>query len=98
MPFLSPSTHALPFASGSDTSRAGAIAAQPHAGTQRDTLRRLYEQHAFGGLTDSEVSELTGWPANVVCARRNSLSVVPCGRRMGPHNVSVQVWALRREA
>jgi hypothetical protein len=56
-----------------------------------------YRLRPFTGLTDAEMSDRTGYPINVICARRSDLKCVPCGKRMGPHNVNVNAWTLPAE-
>ena len=94
MPYLDPANHALPYASGCDTSRAGAKAAKAHAATQIETMRAIYRDNPRLGVTDRVMHELTGYDINVVCARRNELGCVCVARRMGPRNVTVKAWAL----
>jgi hypothetical protein len=94
MPYAQPATMALPFASGSDTSRAGAEAVKASAPTQCLVMAELYRRHQFSGVTDAEMTDYTGYPANVVCARRSDLQCVEIGRRMGKHGVMVKAWTL----
>ena len=82
MPYLDPANHALPYASGCDTSRAGAKAAKAHAATQIETMRAIYRDNPRLGVTDHVMHELTGYDINVVCARRTCLArrIPPMGR------------------
>lgn len=93
-PYHDAATMSLPFASGSETSRAGAVAAVPNAGRQRDVMAAYYNHRGPSGLTDAEMSERTGYPVNVVCARRSDLKCVPCGKRDGGKGVMVTAWTL----
>ncbi len=93
MPYLT-TTGELPFAPQSDTSHAGAEAGSHLCERQRDVLAAHYRKHAFSGLGDFEMVRLTGYPINVVCARRADLKCVAVGKIIGPCGVTVNTWAL----
>ena len=94
MPWVDSAQQQLPYQSGSDTSHEAARAAASSAPSQRATLTAQYRRHAFAGVTDHEMSEATGLPINVICARRNELGAIKIGTRMGRHGVRVTAWAL----
>jgi hypothetical protein len=94
MPYASSPTMSLPFASGSDTSRDGAEAARASAPTQCRVLAAIYERHGELGLTDAEISAITGLRPNIITARRSDLRCVKVGKRKGPFGVTVTAWAL----
>jgi len=77
MPYLHSSTYELPFASGSDTSRAAAKRAEAFVGPQgADVLRWFIERGARGG-TQKEAAAALGLGRPSVCARVNALE--KCG-------------------
>lgn len=85
-------THA-PYAPGSDTSRDAARRVKPQ--TQMERMRWLYlYMEGCGGFTDHEMHEVTGYPINVITARRNAIGCKPVGKRMGPHGVVVTAWEM----
>lgn len=89
-----------PYQRTSDTSRAGAIRAQPAVCAQCRAYLRLLEHHGYDGLTDNEAADLMDLPRTTINARRNEL--IKRGdvrksplRRDGGHGVRVQVWVAR---
>lgn len=94
MPYADSAQQALPYASGSDTSHAAAQAVASSAHTQRAIMAGHYQRYRSTGLTDHEMHDVTGYPINVINARRNELRARKIGVRMGPCGVRVSVWTL----
>lgn len=89
LPLFNTSTEiARPYAAGSETSRQGAIQAQPKAGHQSALV--LETLKTVGPLTDHELVAQTGLPLNVINARRRELVkrglVMNCGTRTNPRS------------
>ena len=94
MPYADPAAARLPFQSGSDTSRAGAEAAKASAKGRCAVMAEIYRRHGFSGVTDAEMVDYTGYPINIVNARRSDLGCIKVGTRPGKHGVDVAAWAL----
>ena len=88
---------ARPFAAGSETSREGAMQAQPRAGSQAQRLLDLYK--AYGPLTDHQASERLQLPLATICARRNWLIrldyVTEHGTAPGPYKTKNIRWGVK---
>ncbi len=97
MPYADSGTGMLPYAPLSETSHSGAEAGRDNAESRRDTMAWHYRRNAFSGVADFEMVRLTGYPINVVCARRSDLGCVAVGKITGPCGVTVNTWALPTE-
>ena len=62
-----------PYAPGSATSRAAAVAAAPKAGTQRQRVLEAIRSSGYRGCTRPELAEATGLPLQSICARASEL-------------------------
>lgn len=79
------------------TSEAAARAVEPRSGTQRLTVLELIREAGERGLTDEELSRLTGWSGNTVRPRRGELVrdgwvVASDLRRSTPQGHAAIVW------
>lgn len=93
MPYLDVLTRSLPYAPLSPTSHAGAVAAQASAQGRCAVMREVYRRHPEG-VCDADMVRITGFPINVVTARRNDMACVKVGTRKGRFGVNVAAWAL----
>ena len=86
----------LPF-TASATSQAGAKAGQPKAGSQ---AWRIYLSLRACPQTLHELSDQTGLPLNICCARvgwvKKAQLIYAHTTKVGPHGVPNTVWAVRR--
>lgn len=83
-----------------DTSRAAAVAIQPHAGKQAMMLLEELRLSPYYGLTNEQLHELTGIRLQSVCGRMNELwragLIEDSGeRRKGASGASAKVWRAR---
>jgi hypothetical protein len=96
MPYLT-HTKELPFAPLSTTSHAGAEAGRHGCEAKRRVMARFYRQCPRYGIADFQMVRLTGFPINIICARRSDLGCVAVGKITGPYGVEVNTWALPGE-
>jgi predicted transcriptional regulator len=76
----------LPFQSGSHSSWTGAVAAAPHAASQRAKILSVLGLSLLGltkPLTQAEVCQITGYPINIVSARVRALVLAGLVRAEG---------------
>lgn len=94
----------LPFSGRSATARAcsvaGAIDAEPRAGTQARRVLEVIREAGARGVTDWDLKALTGLERSTICARRNALLdadlVRPWGARVaGPWQRQCTVYVAR---
>lgn len=65
-----------------ETSALAAVANHPHRVTQNQRLRELLKERGeYGGLSDPEIRQITGWERSSICARRADIGVMPSGER-----------------
>lgn len=89
-----------PYQRNSDTSRAGARAAQPNVRTQCAAYMELLRSRGAQGMTDHYAAERLGLPDGRISARRRALvlrgEVFDSGRRVdGGYGSPVTVWVAR---
>ena len=89
-----------PYQRGSDTSRAGARAAQPNVQTQCEAYMALLRSRGSRGMTDHYAADRMGLPDGRISARRRALvlrgEVMDSGRRVdGGYGSPVTVWVAR---
>jgi hypothetical protein len=90
-----------PYASGSETSQAAAVAIQRHMKPQQVRLLRwLLTQER--GATDQEMEDGLGWGGSTVRPRRGELEgmglIYPHGKRLTRSGREAVVWHARPEA
>lgn len=90
-----PETYSLPFVKDDyGCSRQGAEHALPAAGSQALKVWTAIRDH--GPVTDRELVALTGFPINVICARRWALAkqgrIQAMGVRVGASQVPNTIW------
>ena len=97
MPYLHPAQAALPYQSGSDTSRAGAVAISDDAPTLMARDLALLERHAFSGLTDQEAADMLRVDRSTLIPRRHECGdQVECiGTRRGQSGVMQKAYRRR---
>ena len=80
MPYLEPANYALPFQSGSDTSRDAALRAKQFVGRQGLAVLAWFESRGSHGGTQKECAAALGIARASVCARVRALE--QCGQLM----------------
>jgi transcription initiation factor IIE alpha subunit len=98
LPLFNSDSVAVPYASGSETSKAGAVHIAPHAGTQMAIVLDRIRSH--GPVSDTEIAQLTDFGINVVTARRRRLEldglIEQAGTKKSTAGVLNKVWVIRR--
>lgn len=90
----------LPFSGATPLSRHHSAEAARHAAATRATKTRAYlalmAEAGEMGLTDHQVSSMTGWPLSTVCSVRNGCGALiaprPEVRALSPWGRAVTVW------
>lgn len=94
MPYLDSASYELPFQSGSDTSRAAAVAMRETASTQRERYYQWLADRVQGG-TDGEAEVELAMRRSSVCARRNELMKAGRVLKTDWRRVGCAVWRVR---